>query len=73
MTFGPSDTEMFVTVPIFNDDVLEMTESFFGILTNAVGMNVMIVEPTAVVNITEDDREFPTVVFLLGVKTVTND
>ena len=66
MTFGPSDTEMFVTVPIFNDDVLEMTESFFGILTNAIGMNVMIVEPTAVVNITDDDREFPTVVFVRG-------
>ena len=66
MTFGPSDTEMFVTVPIVNDNVLEMTESFFGILTNAVGMNVMIVEPTAVVNITDDGREFPTVVFVRG-------
>ena len=58
VTFGTSDTEVFVTVPLVDDNVLEMTESFFGSLTNPVG-NVDIIEQRAQVGIFDNDGEFP--------------
>ena len=58
LTFRTSDTEMSVTVPLIDDNVLEMTESFFGTLTHPVG-NVDIVKPRAQVDIIDNDGEFP--------------
>ena len=57
VTFGTSDTEMFVTVPLIDDNVLEMTEIFFGSLTNPVGNNI--VEPRAQVDIIDNDGKLP--------------
>ena len=59
VTFGTSDTEMFVTVPLIDDAVLETIESFFGTLTNPMGFNVFVNEPRAQVDIVDDDGEFP--------------
>ncbi len=59
LTFMTSDTEMFVTVPLIEDDVLETTESFFGSLTNPMGFNVLIIEPRVQVDIFDDEGELP--------------
>ena len=59
VTFGSSDTEIFVTVPLIEDEVLETTESFFGSLTNPMGFNVLIIEPRVQVEIINDEGELP--------------
>ena len=54
VTFDSSDTEVFVTVPIIDDDVMENTENFFGELRSN---DLMIAR--AEVNIIDNDCEFP--------------
>ena len=73
VTFGPTDTEMFVTVPIIPDNIMEMNESFFGILNVVVGGNVMIAQPNATVVIIDDDnRKFTDINSVMFVPTVVS-
>ena len=58
VTFEPSETDISVMVSIVSDDQLEFTESFFGLLSNAIGGNVIIVSPNATIDIFDDDRKF---------------
>ena len=57
LLFTPRQTIIRVSVPIVRDNTAEPTEQFFGDLSNPMG-RVTIFQPTATVEITDDDREF---------------
>ena len=57
VTFGPSDTLLNVTVPITDDSVYELHETFSAMLTTT-DPGVVIIANTASATINDDDSKF---------------
>ena len=59
VTFAPGETIKIVNVSTIDDDSSESTESFTATLSNANPSNVVtITQPTATINIADNDRKF---------------
>ncbi len=58
VTFEPGQSTQTVSVPLFNDDVYELSEEFNGRLSLEAGSSgIMINQDSAVATIADDDGE----------------